>query len=310
MGSSVAGTMRKLLSKTLEHAMTRSQFSKKLIEFEIIQEKLAKIAVKCYAMESMAYMTAGIMDSYTEPDASVEAAMVKIYSSEAAWECISESLQVLGGLGYMKDYPFERYLRDSRILLIFEGTNEILRLYIALTGLQHAGAELKDIIKKLRNPLNNMGFIMKTGFQRMKKTPNIGLTKEVHPTLGNCAQTLEEKLHDYKQQVENALAFYRDSIINEQLVLQRLANISIDLFAMTAVISRASRSISIGLKNSDHEFLLARTFVYEAGKRIDDNIKDLKNGKLANGDENYLQIAQGMVKNNGYFAEHPLTKNW
>lgn len=61
--------------------------------------------------------------------------------------CVSEALQILGGLGYMKDYPYERYLRDSRILLIFEGTNEILRLYVALTCLQHAGKELGAMVK-------------------------------------------------------------------------------------------------------------------------------------------------------------------
>ena len=67
----------------------------------------------------------------------------QIYSSEGCWSCISEALQILGGLGYMKDYPYERYLRDARILMIFEGTNEILRMYVALTGMQFAGKEIK-----------------------------------------------------------------------------------------------------------------------------------------------------------------------
>ena len=102
------------------------------------------MAVKAYVMESMAYLTAGMMDRPGFPDCSVEAAMVKVFSSEGAWACVSEALQILGGLGYMKDYPYERYLRDSRILLIFEGTNEILRMYIALTGMQHAGKILTD----------------------------------------------------------------------------------------------------------------------------------------------------------------------
>ena len=75
-----------------------------------------------------------MLDVYDEPDCAVEAAMVKVFSSEAIWNCTSECLQILGGMGYMKDYPFERNLRDARILLIFEGTNEILRLLIALKG--------------------------------------------------------------------------------------------------------------------------------------------------------------------------------
>jgi hypothetical protein len=80
----------------------------------------------------MAYMTAGMLDSEEYKDCAVESAIVKVYSSEAGWNCSSELLQVFGGSGYMKDLPFERALRDTRILLIFEGTNEILRLFIAL----------------------------------------------------------------------------------------------------------------------------------------------------------------------------------
>lgn len=63
------------------------------------------------------------------------ASFVQVFSSEAVWNCSSECLQVLGGLGYMKDYPYERFVRDSRIMLIFEGTNEILRILIALLGI-------------------------------------------------------------------------------------------------------------------------------------------------------------------------------
>jgi acyl-CoA dehydrogenase family protein 9 len=76
-----------------------------------------------YAMESMSYLTAGTLDSYQYPDCSVEAAMVKVFSSEAGWDCASECLQILGGLGFTKSYPHERYLRDARICQIFEVLN-------------------------------------------------------------------------------------------------------------------------------------------------------------------------------------------
>ncbi|KAM4687176.1 LOW QUALITY PROTEIN: complex I assembly factor ACAD9, mitochondrial-like [Rhinophrynus dorsalis] len=146
MGSASAGMIKKLIELTAEYACTRKQF-KRLSDFELIQEKFALMAQKAFVMESMAYLTAGMMDRPGLPDCSVEAAMVKVFSSEGAWLCVSEALQILGGLGYMKDYPYERYLRDSRILLIFEGTNEILRMYIALTGMQHAGKILTGKIK-------------------------------------------------------------------------------------------------------------------------------------------------------------------
>eukprot|EP00058_Branchiostoma_floridae_P025264 XP_002610754.1 hypothetical protein BRAFLDRAFT_126305 [Branchiostoma floridae] len=107
MGSSGAGIVKKLIEQTAEHATSRVQFNKKLMEFPLIQ----------------------------------------VYSSESVWSSVSEALQVLGGLGYMKEYPYERYLRDARILMIFEGTNEILRMYIALVGMKFAGDILKEKLK-------------------------------------------------------------------------------------------------------------------------------------------------------------------
>lgn len=142
MGSVVAGMLKRLIGWTAEYACTRKQFSRNLGDFGLIQEKFALMARKAYVMESMAYLTAGMLDRPDFPDCSVEAAMVKVFSSEGAWRCVSEALQVLGGAGYMRDLPYERMLRDARILLIFEGTNEVLRMFIALTGLQHAGRVL------------------------------------------------------------------------------------------------------------------------------------------------------------------------
>uniref|UniRef100_A0A8C6TRR3 Acyl-CoA dehydrogenase family, member 9 n=1 Tax=Neogobius melanostomus TaxID=47308 RepID=A0A8C6TRR3_9GOBI len=180
MGSSSAGMIKKLMGNT--YAATRKQFNKPLSEFGMVQEKFALMAINAFVMESMAYLTAGMMDRPGLPDCSVEAAIVKIFSSEGGWICVSEALQVLGGLGYTKNYPFERYLRDCRILPIFEGTNEILRMYISLTGMQYAG-------KVLTGKIN---------------------------------------------------------IVDEQLILKRVADVLINLYAMTAVLSRTSRSIAIG----------------------------------------------------------------
>lgn len=98
MGSSSAGVLKKLIKLVAQHATERKQFGKQLKEFQIIKEKVAKLSMDVYAMESMAYMTAGILDLYEDPDCSMEAAMVKVYSSEASWTGVSECLQILGML--------------------------------------------------------------------------------------------------------------------------------------------------------------------------------------------------------------------
>ncbi|BFZ08245.1 hypothetical protein BsWGS_11284 [Bradybaena similaris] len=317
MGSSGAGVLKLLIGMTAEHATTRSQFGRKLAEFGLIQEKLANVALTAYAMESMAYMTAGLLDTYDDPDLSVEAAIVKIFSSEGLWQSVSDCLQVLGGLGYMKDYPYERYLRDSRILLIFEGTNEILRLFVALQSLKFAGKAMKDHVKKLRNPLENPGLLIKAVWNkaRGKTVMNLqplGLAHNVHQELEKEANILDQGIIGLAGCVENVLSEFGNKVVEEQMKLRRLADIAIDLYAMTACIGRASRSLIIGLRNSDHEVMMTRAFCYQADQRIKRNIHELTPSKVAGMaiDDMNRSIAESIFKVKSYAAEHPLSRNW
>lgn len=315
MGSASAGMIKKLIEMTAEYACTRKQFNKKLSDFELIQDKFALMAQKAYVMESMAYLTAGMMDRPGFPDCSVEAAMVKVFSSEGAWECVSEALQILGGLGYMKDYPYERYLRDSRILLIFEGTNEILRMYIALTGMQHAGKILTSKIKELKK--GGVGIAMEMLTKKLrdsfKRNIDLGLTGKdgvVHPSLEDSAKKLEENVYYFGNTVESLLYRFGKTIVDEQLALKRVADILINLYAMTAVISRASRSISIGLRNHDHDVLLTNLFCTEAYFRNNYMIAQLGKNFPENQDESIRKIAKYVLENRAYTCSHPLDRTF
>ncbi|KAF3855709.1 hypothetical protein F7725_016432 [Dissostichus mawsoni] len=310
MGSSSAGMIKKLIELTSEYAATRKQFNKNLSEFGMIQvpstrllnliliitcfcergvfsapqEKFALMAMNAFVMESMAYLTAGMMDRPGLPD---------------CWICTSEALQVLGGLGYTKNYPYERYLRDCRILPIFEGTNEILRMYIALTGMQYAGKILTGKIKKLRSAMGG--------------SVDLGLTGKdgvVHPSLTESAKMMEQNVSLFGSTVESLLYRYGKTLVNEQLVLKRVADVLIHLYAMTAVLSRASRSISIGLRNHDHEVLLANTFCTEAFFKNNYWMTQLQKHSPENNDANIKKIAKEVLDNRGYVCSHPLERTF
>ncbi|XP_029772037.1 acyl-CoA dehydrogenase family member 9, mitochondrial [Suricata suricatta] len=313
MGSAVAGMLKKLIEMTAEHACTRKQFNKNLSEFGLIQEKFALMAQKAYVMESMAYLTAGMLDQPGLPDCSVEAAMVKVFSSEGAWQCVSEALQILGGSGYVRDYPYERMLRDSRILLIFEGTNEILRMYIALTGLQHAGRILTARINELKR--GNVNTVIETIGQKLRdsmgRTVDLGLTGKlgpVHPSVADGASKLEENVYYFGRTVETLLLRFGKTIIEEQMVLKRVANILINLYAMTAVLSRASRSIRVGLPNHDHEVLLASIFCAEAYYQNLFTLSQLDKYSPENLDEQIKKVSQQVLEKRAYICAHPLER--
>uniref|UniRef100_A0A3Q3WEA4 Uncharacterized protein n=1 Tax=Mola mola TaxID=94237 RepID=A0A3Q3WEA4_MOLML len=289
MGSSSAGVIKKMIELTSEYAATRKQFSKTLSEFGMIQEKFALMALNAFVMESMAYLTAGMMDKPGIPDCSLEAAMVKVFSSEGGCICVSEALQVLGGLGYTKNYPYERYLRDCRILPIFEGTNEVLRMYIALTGMQHAGKVLTGKIKEMKK--GNIGLALGMFGKKLRNSfggsVDLGLTGKdgvVHPSL--------------------------TSIVDEQLVLKKVADVLIHLYAMTAVLSRTSRSINIGLRNHDHEVLLTNTFCSDAFFKNNYWMTQLQKHSPENNDSNIKKIAREVLENRAYVCSHPLERTY
>uniref|UniRef100_A0A8C0QKG7 Complex I assembly factor ACAD9, mitochondrial n=1 Tax=Chelonoidis abingdonii TaxID=106734 RepID=A0A8C0QKG7_CHEAB len=315
MGSASAGMIKKLIEMTAEYACTRKQFNKKLSDFGLIQEKFTLMAVKAYVMESMAYLTAGMMDRPGVPDCSVEAAMVKVFSSEGAWICVSEALQVLGGLGYMKDYPYERYLRDSRVLLIFEGTNEILRMYIALTGMQYAGRILTGKIKEMKK--GNVGVALEIFVNKfrdsMGRKVDLGLVGKdgvAHPSLEVSTDKLEENIYYFGTTVEGLLRRFGKTIVDEQLVLKRVADVSINLYAMTAAISRASRSISIGLRNHDHEVLLTNIFCTEAYFKNNYAMAELEKYAAENLDDSIKKVAQQVLEKRAYICSHPLERTF
>ncbi|XP_072308124.1 complex I assembly factor ACAD9, mitochondrial [Eucyclogobius newberryi] len=315
MGSSSAGMIKKLIELTSEYAASRKQFNKSLSEFGMIQEKFALMAMNAFVMESMAYLTAGMMDKPGLPDCSVEAAIVKIFSSEGGWICVSEALQVFGGLGYTKNYPFERYVRDCRILPIFEGTNEILRMYIALTGMQYAGKILTGKVKEMKK--GNIGLALGMAGQKLRTalggSADHGLTGKdgvVHPSLADSAKKFEQNVSLFGSTVETLLYRYGKTIVDEQLALKRVADVLINLYAMTAVLSRTSRSISIGLRNHDHEVLLANTFCTEVYFKNNYLMTQLQKHSPENNDANIKKIAKQVLDNRSYICSHPLERTF
>ncbi|XP_039087542.1 very long-chain specific acyl-CoA dehydrogenase, mitochondrial isoform X4 [Hyaena hyaena] len=159
MAAALAGTMKGIIAKAVDHAANRTQFGDKIHNFGVIQEKLARMAVLHYVTESMAYMVSANMDQGST-DFQIEAAISKIFGSEAAWKVTDECIQIMGGMGFMKEPGVERVLRDLRIFRIFEGTNDILRLFVALQGCMDKGKELSGLGNALKNPFGNASLLL------------------------------------------------------------------------------------------------------------------------------------------------------
>ncbi|XP_077355752.1 very long-chain specific acyl-CoA dehydrogenase, mitochondrial isoform X2 [Festucalex cinctus] len=309
MAAALSGTMKGAIGKAVDHAANRTQFGNKIHTYGAIQEKLARMAMLQYVTESLAYMISGNMDSGAT-DFQIEAAISKIFASEAAWSVTDECIQVMGGMGFMKDAGVERVMRDLRIFRIFEGTNDILRLFVALNGFQNAGNQLKSLQKAIKNPLGNAGLLAEELTKRAKRKAGMstGLTLQgnIHPELAPSGEMAVKAIEQFGAAIEELLMKHGKKIIDEQFVLMRVADCAIDIYTMIVVLSRASRSLSQGHPSAQHEKVLCETWCVEAHGRLVRDIQALRSSKSRQLYNNLRAISAAVVENGGTVAPHPL----
>jgi acyl-CoA dehydrogenase family protein 9 len=233
---------RRILDLALAYAKERKQFGRAIGSFEMIQRKFALAAVDCYAADA-AWMTCASMVDRGGIDFSLETAACKVFASELAFRASSDALQIAGGIGYSKELPYEQAVRDSRIMLIFEGTNEILRALIALSGLQQPGEQLKALGKAFRDPLHSLGAIGSYIGARVKGQIVKPEFTRVHEALKDEAEMVAGAVHDMKLAVEKLLIEHGKDVIERQFHQERLANAAMDIFLCTATLSRATWAI-------------------------------------------------------------------
>jgi acyl-CoA dehydrogenase family protein 9 len=268
---------RRIMHEALVYAKQREQFGRPIGTFEMIQQKFAINAAETYAADSAWMLTAGMVDR-GGIDYSLETAACKVFASELAFRASNDALQIAGGIGYSKEFPYEQSVRDSRINLIFEGTNEILRALIALSALQQPGERLKALGKAFKDPLHSLGAIGSYVAGRAKRQITKPSFSQVHAALEDEAGLVANEIHDLALAVEGVLLKFGKDIIEKQFIQLRLANAAIDIFHSVAVLSRTTWEIERAgsVAAAEAELDCARVFIPAAMRRARRNIRALR----------------------------------
>ncbi len=265
-----SGAARGVIAEAAAYASQRRQFGRAIGTFGAIKHKIAEMTIRQYAVESMLYRTAGLIDGALRDSAgagaeaahegstvlaaleefAVEASILKVAGSEMLDFAVDENVQIHGGNGFVRDYAAERHYRDARVNRIFEGTNEINRLLIpgmlirrALKGtlpLIPAARKLQDEIlaPSTQEPLSDEALASEQRTVRSLK--KVGLM-----VLGTAMQTYGEKLTE------------------EQEIVTCAADILIDVFAAESVVLRAAAA------RQPLQDAAARVFVHDAANRVE-----------------------------------------
>lgn len=195
-----------------------------------------------------------------------------MFASDSAWAVVDEAIQILGGMGFMKATGLERVLRDLRIFRIFEGTNDILRLFVALTGIQFAGSHLQELQRAFKNPTAHLGLIFSEAGRRASAAVGLARGPDLAPLLAPELRPLGAELAklcaEHGRSVEAALVRHGRGVVDEQLVLQHLAASAVDAYTGVAVLARASRAARRSLPGAAHELRLAEAWAEECAARM------------------------------------------
>src|SRR6195256_146501 len=302
LGGGAVGGMKSLIALATQQAQTRKQFGTPIAEFGLVQEKIAQMTIDCFAAESVVWMVADFIDSEAE-DYSVEAAMSKVFASEALQRGAYEALQIAAGSGYMRDYPYEQITRDCRILTIFEGTNEVLRLYIALSGLKDLGKSLGELKAAVDDIFNNFikGFGVLTDYaeKRLTQATGVGRDKiltQMPAALREAADVYERYTVEVAKASDYLLRKHGKSIADRQHDLKRIADISIDLFVGLCVLSRAATLSKAPGEQGVQAIGIARVFAQQAKRRMANMVRRI----TRNEDEEMNRMA-GFILDRGSY---------
>jgi len=302
LGGGAVGGMKTCIALAANQAVERKQFGRSIAEFGLIKEKIARMTVDCFAAESAVWMVAHYIDSGSS-DYSIEAAISKVFASEAMFRTANESVQIAAGGGYMKELPYERIFRDSRILTIFEGTSEILRLFIAMSGIRDAGQLLQELgsaVEDIFNsPIKGFGLLSDYAGRRITTMTSVGQSKIagiVPDALRDDALVFDKYALELGRMTDVLLRRHGKAIIDKQFALQRAADVAIDLFVGLCVLARVSAMPDDDSDQYRQALSIAHLFSQQAKRRMNRSLRAM----LRNEDASTKSLADYICKAQTY----------
>ena len=297
LGTGSVGAAKGLLDLTIAHCKERRQFGRPLAEFELVQDKIAWMVSYLFGLESMTYLACGMVDRGV-PDYSLESAISKVSGTEFLWYAANRSMQLRGGEGYMRTEPYEKILRDIRIFPIFEGANDVMRAFIALTGIKPLGEELSELgALDLADPIGSLGVVVDYVSGRVRREVRPDRIEKAHPELKSHADAVSDQVKRLREVSEELLREHRKEIVERQFQQKRLSAAVSDIFAQVALLSRVSSILEDqGVEPSGQELYIADTFCTRAAGRVRGALDQIED----NDDERMTAIAKLALKRGSY----------
>jgi alkylation response protein AidB-like acyl-CoA dehydrogenase len=270
LGAMCVGGCRDALGESARYAAERRQFDKPIAEFGAIRHKLGEMVARTYAVESLVYRTAGLIDAALDTsrgdgaaiakafeEYAVEASIAKVAGSETLDFVLDENVQIHGGNGYVRDYAAEGHYRDARVNRIFEGTNEINRLLIPGMLIRRGLKGELPLVAAARR------------LQDEILSPSPARTSGEEGALDAELQAVQAFKKVALMVLGTAMQTYGDKLTDEQEVLSYAADILIDTYGTESAVLRAQAAVRSGHAQAAQHEAAARIVANDAALRVD-----------------------------------------
>ncbi|MFZ5634253.1 MAG: acyl-CoA dehydrogenase family protein [Bacillota bacterium] len=263
LGAGTTGSAKKAIELAVKYALQRQQFKTPIAKFGMIQTKLAQMNARTYASESVQYRLGGLIEEALEGKKSgpevgkaieeyaIECSISKVFGSEVLDYVVDEMVQIYGGYGYIQEYPAERFYRDSRINRIFEGTNEVNRLIIPATLMRKA--------MKGELPFLMAAQALQKEIMDLKATIPADDGKPLYTERAMLA--LVKKL--FLMIAGQAAMKYMQKLAEEQELIQIMADIAIEIYAMESCLMRAMKAWEKDPASAELKIDLTKAYIYD-----------------------------------------------
>jgi len=313
--ASSIGMAKKALAIAREWGAERIQWGVPIGQHAAIAEKIRRIAAHAFAMEAMLLTTSRIVDRDKKADIRLEASICKLWATEKAWMCLDDVMQIRGGRGYEnvqslkargeKPHPVERLMRDNRVTTIFEGSSEIMRLFIMREALDPhlkvAGVALNSERpwgERIRSAVKSVGFYA-LWYPAQWLPFGASVPADIHPRLASHLRTVAGKSRKMARTLFHQMVKFGPKLEKRQVLLGRIADIGSDLFALSASCIYAQKLLKEG-EAEDKVLTLVDDFAAQALLRIDMNFR----GVGHNADERGYELAQQVTRGEHAWLEH------
>ncbi len=295
--ASSIGMAKRALAIAREWSAERVQWGVPIGQHAAVAEKIRRIAAHTFAMEAMLLVTSRIVDRDKNADIRLEAAMCKLWGTEKAWMCLDDVMQIRGGRGYEnvqsltargeKPYPVERFMRDNRVTTIFEGSSEIMRLFIMREALDPhlkiAGVALNSERpwgERLRCALRAAGFYLR--WYPAQWLPFAVMPRDLHPRLAVHFSRVASSGRKMARTLFHQMVKFGPRLEKRQILLGRIADIGADLFAIAASCVYAQKLINDG-EPAEKVLTLMDDFAIQAHARVATNFRNVSTNSDAQG---------------------------